>query len=328
MGGEKRATGLFRSKSPASRAGLVVATGLLLVVLGMAGLRYFGLAGPPLGGKDIARDILVGHIGGPLLGPLYAAAERGAATAGKPGLEPVQFAGGADIGYALLSGKLDAGFMETDKALALLQAAQGSGLKVAGAIEFPYGATLVVRKDLDLRLENLPGRTVAARDPHCVLLRQFEKDAVRHGVDFGKLKVVFLSFSDLLPALEAKIVDAALLKGSHALLAQNEGHRILYQNWDTAVGGDDCCPATLAQVEFLLVVRDLGQKRIADLVEQLAATAELAPDHIRQTVAKNSGYAKDALEQFPVSWFARLNKHLESQLGEGAWCERHDEHDH
>lgn len=297
---------------------------LFVVILTIAiAALYLGYGHDTDGFSRHATPLRIGHVGGPLLGPLYAVAD----IENAPRLELARFSSSSDIGYALLSGHLDAGFIETDKALALLEVATNAGLKVAGAIEFPYGATLVVRKDLSLRLSDLTGRTIAARDRHCALLHQFEQDMTRHGLDPVLLNLIFLPFADLVPALEAKVIDGALLKGAHALIAESQGHKVLYQNCETAPG-DDCCPATLAQAEFLLIVRAHGARNIAALVDSLEVAGELPPALIRQAIAANTGYPAQNLEHFPTPWFSRVSEELEKQLGEAAWCEKGDGHDH
>lgn len=112
------------------------------------------------GSEPSSPAIRIGYGDSPLLGPLYAADER---QAGRPhAWQTVPIGSGGDIGYSLISGTIDAGFVETNKAVKLLKAPGGETLKVAGAVQFPYGATLVIRKDLNIRLGGLAGRTIAA----------------------------------------------------------------------------------------------------------------------------------------------------------------------
>jgi ABC-type nitrate/sulfonate/bicarbonate transport system substrate-binding protein len=265
-------------------------------------------------GTGNGRPLKIGIDGSPLLGPLYAAARPRAET-GIPNWSLVRFGSDGDIGYALLAGKLDAGFVETNKGLKLLQAPGGNGLKVAGALQFPYGATLVLRKDLNLRLGDLAGRTIAAQEPDCKLLHQFRKDALRAGVKPGDVQVKFMPFDEMIPALEAKTVDAVLVKGSYALVAQNLGHKVLYQNWDIKAG-DDCCPAALAQTDYFLLVRETAVDSLKPLLRELVATGDLPPAQLRHAISRQIGYPLAALEQFPLATYAPVSGDLRKTLGE------------
>lgn len=257
-----------------------------------------------------ATPVKVGISLTPLLGPFYAA--QGA----KGAWNPQTFTTSGEIGYALLAGTIDAGFVETAKALNLLKAPDSAPLKVAGTIQFPYGATLVLRKGLHLRLPELAGRRVAVLDDHCVVKEQFEKDAVASGLNPKKLLYRTMPFADMLPALEAKAVDAIVVKGSYAVLAERAGHTILYQKWDMAVHGDDCCPPAIAQTEFFLLVREEAVSRITPLVNALKATADLPPSAVRQAVTSRLGYPPEALEQYPTPTFAPLSDDQVKLLGE------------
>jgi ABC-type nitrate/sulfonate/bicarbonate transport system substrate-binding protein len=256
----------------------------------------------------------IGHDGSPLLGPLYLAAPAAHGASAAP-WELVRFGSGGDLGYALLAGKIGAGFVETNKAVKLLQAPGGADLKVAGAIQFPYGATLVLRKDLSLRLTDLAGHSIAAQEPDCKLLHRFRQDVRKSGVNPDGLNVKYMPFDEMIPALEAKAVDAVLVKGAYAVLAQQLGHKILYQKWDIQAG-DDCCPAALAQTELLLVVRNREAAAYQPLVRQLAAASLRPPAELRQAVARQVGYPLEALQQFPLSGFTVITDELGKILGE------------
>jgi len=258
--------------------------------------------------------IRIGYGDSPLLGPLYTADER---QAGRPHTwEAVPIGSGGDIGYSLISGKIDAGFVETNKAVKLLKAPGGETLKVAGAVQFPYGATLVIRKDLNIRLGDLAGRTIAAQEPDCKLLHQFRKDAKRLGVNVDRIHVVFMSFDEMVPALEAGKVDAVLVKGSYAVLAEHLGHKVLYQNWDIKAG-DECCPAALAQSDFFLVVRAQAVEALKPVVQSLLAASALPPAELRQAVGKRLGYSQEDLERLPTANFVTVSDELRKELGEG-----------
>lgn len=257
-----------------------------------------------------ARQPRVGYSPNPLLGPLYAA--QAAAKA----WELTRFGTGGDIGYSLISGEIEAGFVETEKALKLIKAPGGEALKVAGAIQFPYGATLVVRKDLNVRLGDLAGKKIAALEADCILNHQFNKDAKRHGLDTRTLKFSYMPFADMLPALEAKAIDGALLKGAHAVLAELQGHKIIYQNWDIKAGADDCCPPSIAQTEYFLLVREQSAEKLKPLITALVAAGNLPPTQLRQAISTQLGYPAAALEQYPTAGFAVVSDAQRKLLGE------------
>ena len=252
----------------------------------------------------------IGYSPNPLLGPLYAAQAK------EKSWELTKFGTGGDIGYSLISGEVDAGFVETEKALQLIKAPGGDKLKVAGAIQFPYGATLVVRKDLQVRLADLSGKKIAALEADCILNHQFNKDAKRLGLDPKTLKFSYMPFADMLPALEAKAIDGALVKGAHAVLAELQGHKIIYQNWDTKAGADDCCPPSIAQTEYFLLVREQSVERVKPLIKALSAASELPPSQLRQIIGSQLGYPAAALEQYPTAGFAVVSEEQVKLLGE------------
>lgn len=271
---------------------------------------------PPAAQSASSRTIRLGYGNSPLLGPLYAAEEQ-AKAAGKTGAwELKHFGSGGDIGYSLIAGELDAGFIETEKVLQLLKVPGGEKLKIAGAIEFPYGATLVVRKELKVRLADLAGKHLAALEADCIINHQFNKDAKRHGLDPKKLRYSYMPFADMLPALEAKAIDGALVKGAYGVLAELAGHKILYQNWEIKAGSDECCPPSIAQTELFLVVRQEAAERIKPLIAALTAANSLPPIEIRRAVGKQLNYPTEALEQYPVSTFVTVSAELRKQLGE------------
>lgn len=284
--------------------------GIIILSIALIGCRS---------GNEVTNQtsvLLIGSDDSPLLGPLYAAYQKRPAEAKtKLSWELKHFKSGGDIGYALIAGKLDAGFVETTKALKLLKAPGGEKLKIAGAIQFPYGAALVIRKDLKLRMSDLPGRTITANEPDCTMMHQFRKDTQRHGVDAKQIKFRYMTFDEMIPALEAKTVDGVLLKGSYAVLAEHLGHKVLYQNWDIKAG-DDCCPASLAQTDYFLVVRDRDKTDITHLLKELEASNALPPAELRKAVHKQIGYPLEALEQFPLASFVAISGDLAKEIGE------------
>jgi ABC-type nitrate/sulfonate/bicarbonate transport system substrate-binding protein len=254
----------------------------------------------------------VGYDGSPLLGPLYRALE-GSPAAGAT-WKAVRLGSGGDVGYALLAGEVDVGFVAADRALRLLDTPGGADLAAAGAVTFPYGATLVIRKDRSLRLSDLPGRRVAALEAGCRLLHQFKADARRLGVDASRIRFAYMPFSDMTPALEAGAVEGAVLKGAYAVLAELAGHKVLYQNWELKPG-DECCHDALAQVEHLLVARRAVAGRLGPLVADLAGASERPPAELRRAVARETGYPLAALEGFPQASFTPVTDDLRRELG-------------
>ncbi len=87
-----------------------------------------------------ADRVRVGFVNGPLAGTLYVAEAQAARDGREPVFTGVPFNTSGDIGYALIAGEIDAGFIETAKATALLRSV--NGLRAVGAVTFPYGATM------------------------------------------------------------------------------------------------------------------------------------------------------------------------------------------
>lgn len=267
---------------------------------------------------DVSKPLRIGYVSGPMAAPLYAAAAKEKQKPAKT-FKLIPFKTTGDVGYGLLSGDLDGGLIEPDKAMSLFKEAKNKGLKAAGVIEFPYGASLVLRKDLKLRLDDLTGRTIAAEEPDCVLVKQFKNDAKRLGLNPDRMKFVFMPFEEMVPALEAGKIDGSVTKSSHALIAESLGHKILYQNWKISPGGDTCCPAFLAQVDYFLVVRPIGDVAIQGLVDIFTAANNEIPANVKELVSKETGVSLSILDQFPLPSFSPLTKDLRLYLKESAW---------
>jgi ABC-type nitrate/sulfonate/bicarbonate transport system substrate-binding protein len=280
---------------------------LFILLLPLAGCQD---RSPSQAGVSPVRPPRVGYSPNPLLGPLYAA------QAQEKSWELTKFATSGDIGYSLIAGEIDAGFVETEKALKLIKAPGGERLKVAGAIQFPYGATLVVRKDLKVRLSDMAGKRIAALEADCILNHQFNKDAARHGLDTKSLHYSYMPFADMLPALEAKAIDGALVKGAQAVLAELQGHKIIYQNWDIKAGADDCCPPSIAQTEYFLLVREKAVERLKPLISALVTASDLPPSRLRQAISTQLGFPVAALEQYPTASFGVVSEEQRKLLGE------------
>jgi len=310
--GQMIASRLIRRR-PAAVAGLLV-TVMVLAGCGRSDSEYSSRA-------SVTIPLRIACIGGPMAAPLYTAESQRRGAELRP-LELLEFKTSGDAGYALLWGQTDAALVEPMKAANLLQRGGSPSLKVVGTIQFPYGATLVLRKDLSLRLGDLAGRTIAAECEDCGLLHQFKTDARRLGLDPEQIRTVYIPFEDMIAALEAKTVDAILTKGSYGVIGESLGHKILYQNWDIAAGTDECCPAILAQTVYFLVVRSLDDDIISGLVRTLEATGETKPDDVREIVSKHTGISREQLTHFPLATFSVVTEELKSLLKDHAWSPR------
>ncbi|MFW0858819.1 MAG: ABC transporter substrate-binding protein [Dehalococcoidia bacterium] len=274
------------------------------------------VAGVPGSGDD--GVIRIGHTGTPHLAPLFVAVEQGIFEDNGLRVELKRFGSTSDAGYALLAGRVDVAFLEPSRSFRLLNEHDEAGVKIAGTVNFDFGATLVVREDLNIRLGDLEGMTVAAGSRHCILLSQFKHDAERHGIDAGEINFVYTAFETMLPALEAGQVDAILTRASYALLAQAEGHKILYQNWDV-VPGDACCPAYLAQVEYFMLVKDLEPRYVRGMDAALREASERPPEDSRNAIMKHTQFPLGLQQGFPVARYLVIGQELKQELGDWVW---------
>jgi ABC-type nitrate/sulfonate/bicarbonate transport system substrate-binding protein len=281
--------------------------------LAAAVLATLGLA---LGGCADSNTITVGHSGGPLLGALYLAAES--SEWDDEWFELAKFGTSADVAYALISEDLDAGFVAPASLVDLEKLPEFTELTAIGKISFPYGATIVVREGLSLRLSDLNGHKMAIAEPECELLTAVLHDAERLGLDLSGIELVVMPFDAMIPALEAGRIDAALLKGSYAAVAEREGHTILYQNWtldeQAAIeAGDTCCNLTLEQLELVLLARR-DSAATGRLPELLEAAQALGVDPLRQAAAQETGIPLATLEGLPMPTFELADDALIAEL--------------
>ncbi|MDR2825765.1 MAG: hypothetical protein LBV76_03090 [Deltaproteobacteria bacterium] len=257
-------------------------------------------------GQNEERKFQVGHNGGNLMGALYAASDfkdwpRTFSTQ--------QFGADADIAYALLNHDLDAGFIAIEKLKDFEKLAGFERLSAFGRISYPYGATLVLRKGLNKRLQELGGLKIAVSAPNCVLLKAFVKDAERLGADISGLKYEVIPFSAMLPALESGAVDGALIKGVYSVIALQQGHAILYQNWDVTPG-DECCPAIVDQ-SILVLLADKERRAEAEQLSALLFKAqEQGQAALRQAIAAKTTIPSTTLEAQPVAEFVTADDAL------------------
>jgi ABC-type nitrate/sulfonate/bicarbonate transport system substrate-binding protein len=257
-------------------------------------------------------SLRVGHGGGNLSAALYLASEE---QGWKGNFETLRFGSTSDVGYALLSGGLDAGFVDIEKVRSLKKLPNFGKLTALGRITFPYGATLVLRKGLNPRLRELGNIRIAVTSPECVLLKAFQKDAERLKADLSNVVYVYMPFDTMIPALEAKEADAAVIKGAFAVTALRQGHSILYQDWEVKPG-DECCPAIVDQAVQVLLARKEWAGKAEELVIRLLEAEEKGPEALRQAVARNTSIPLQMLEGQPVPEFNRADDSLVALLTE------------
>ncbi len=249
-----------------------------------------------INGRSTTGKFNIGVSGSPLLSPLYYAKTR-KDWDGKFNL--VSFDSSSDIGYALVSGKLQAAFMDPSRALLVKKFPGSRQIDVVGKITYPYGAALVVRKGLQLKIQDLPGHTVAASSESCKLYHAFKKDLAWLDVDQSKITFVFIPFDAMIPALESGKIDAVFTKSSYALIAQKLGHSIPYIQWDIAAG-DECCPAVIVQTEYLLLIRKDAGKDAERLVTLLLETQNVNQKDLIAATASATGIPVNVLESLPA----------------------------
>lgn len=267
------------------------------------------------------RTIRIGYDGSPMLSAIYLAKDHGILEQPGPGYELKKFGSTTDVGYALIARKLDAGFLDPENAVNLLKADNTQQIKIVGAITFPYGASLIVRKDLDIRLNDLEGKVVAAEEPGCALLKQFVHDARRYDVNTSNISFVYIGFDEMLPALEAKKIDAAVCGTGLALIAESEGHNTLYQNWEVAEE-DECCPAYLRNIEYFLLVRALDGNTVNELNGILEAQNNRTNDERVRAVKNNTGFPERLLHKYPATTFTpagALGDNTRTELEQWIW---------
>ncbi|MDR2178776.1 MAG: hypothetical protein LBP21_00580 [Synergistaceae bacterium] len=257
-------------------------------------------------------QLKIGHGGGNLVAALYLASEG---SDWVKNFDAIKFGSTSDTGYALLAGGLEAGFIEVEKVKSLQKLPGFENLTGVGRITFPYGATMVLRKGLNLRLRELNGITIAVSSPECVLLAAFKKDAERLKADISGVTWKVMPFDTMIPALEAKVADAAILKGASAVVALHAGHSILYQNWDVQPG-DECCPAIVDQAAQVLLVRREFREKAEVLVERLLTAETQGRDALRAAIARHTSIPPELLEGQPVAEFNRADDSLVALLTE------------
>ncbi|MCL2076491.1 MAG: hypothetical protein FWH15_08690 [Betaproteobacteria bacterium] len=279
---------------------------------------FFSLVLTACGEKD--TQVKIGHGGGYLSAALYAAH-------GNFPVNMQQFRSSSDAAYLLLLGQLDAVFVEAEKLGALSRLEGFDRLTVVGKVTYPYGATLVLRKGLNKRLHELDGLTIAVSAPQCKLLTAFTEDAERLGADISGVRYKYMAFDAMVPALESGEVDAAIIRGTYSVVALQEGHFILYQNWDVQPG-DECCPAIIDQAALALLAHRSKLDAIEPLLDALEKTRELSQDDLRRAVADNTVIPFEILQGQPVPEFSRADDELVEIFRQHSHDDDDHNHDH
>lgn len=137
------------------------------------------------------------------------------------------FQGFPEIKEALMSNRMQAGFMVAPMAIALR--AQGVPLKIV-YLGHRYGSAVVVRKDGGVRtFADLRGKTVAVpsrfSDERLIIFRAMEK----HGMDAREVRMVEMAPPDVAGALAAGAIDAFSMGEPYPSQAEMSGFgRILF----------------------------------------------------------------------------------------------------
>ena len=141
---------------------------------------------------------------------------------------PKMFQGFPEIKEALISNRVQAGFLVAPMAIALRS--QGVPIKVV-YLGHRYGSAVVVQKDGPVHsVADLRGRTIAIpsrfSDERLIMLRALEKN----GIAPSEVKMVEMSPADVAGALAAKAIDAFSMGEPFPSQAEMSGFgRVLFQ---------------------------------------------------------------------------------------------------
>jgi ABC-type nitrate/sulfonate/bicarbonate transport system substrate-binding protein len=249
----------------------------------------------------------IGYDASPLLAPFFYAVDKNNLT---NEIELQKLRSSSDIGYALLSKSISAGFVEPFRLSEMKHLKGFEDLQAVGGITFPYGVSVVVRKGLQIRLQDLKELVVAVSDQDTKLLGAFIHDVARFNITFNEDDFTVLSSDAILPALETGAIDAVVLKATHAILAQIEGHSILYQKWDVEPG-DECCPPIVDQLVYVLVVQKEWDK--TERLQQLLLEASNDDTkNIRKSLQNYVAVPASFLDDVPIAKYEILpNENVE-----------------
>jgi ABC-type nitrate/sulfonate/bicarbonate transport system substrate-binding protein len=250
--------------------------------------------------------VLVGHSGNPLLSFLYFAANDDDL---KKSFSLAKFNTPADIGYGLLSGSVDVGFIEPERIAGLQKLDGFEKLEVIGKVTFPYGASLIVKKGSTIRLNELRGKKIAILSEKNKLFFEFKADLERYEIDHNEINFIVLAPDAIIPALETGYIDGAVVKGSQAVIAQKAGHKILYQKWEMEPG-NECCPAIIDQLEFLLLTRKDIKDKALQLSVILSSATEADPSKLRKAISSALNIHEKLLVDLPLATYSVADNSL------------------
>lgn len=254
------------------------------------------------------NKVKVGHTGGPLLPTLYSAYNT---KEWKNGFESLKFGSSGDVGYALLSGEIDAGFVDPATVVYLQKNPGFQNLEAVGKVSFQYGSTVVVSKKLNSHFDKtLEGKRFAVNSENCVLYQTFKRDAESRGIDSSKFKTVITPFHMMVAALESDRVDVIVSRPAYAAVAAGLGHRAIYKNYDV-VAGDSCCPVTLEQLALVLLANKKSHDKVQNLVKLLLKTEDsVSRDNLRKSITDTTNIPEETLSKFPLAQFLEADQKL------------------
>ena len=252
------------------------------------------------------RKALIGHNGSPLLAFYYAS---GVNESDNKSFASLKFNSSADVGYALLSGSIHAGFIEPDKVLELRKLTGFDKLEILGKVTFPYGVTVITKKGSTFRLQEINSHSFATPSDNPRLLGEFRKAVSKYPVKIDKVNFIFLPNDAIIPALEAGKIEGAIIKGSQAVLAVKEGHNILFQKWDMQPG-NECCPPVIDQLEFILLARKNAATVNAQLTALLKRSTTLSPSILRRALSKTENVSDTLFADLPLASYEPADDQL------------------
>jgi len=228
-----------------------------------------------------------------------------------------------DVGMGLLGGGLDVGFLEVEQLVALARENFMDDLAVIGTINYPFGATVLLRDGLDLRLSEINGKRLGVASLNDQLLHTFLEDTARLEVEIDAMELAVLPYDAMVSALSEGAIDVALVPGHYSFVALSAGHSILYQNWDMEAG-DECCPAIVDQAALVVLARQEALADIEPFVQEMVASNELRPSQVREVIMNQVSLTTEVLQGIPVSSF----EPWDNALVDVFLNNRHLHHDH
>lgn len=234
-------------------------------------------------------------------------------------IELVRTAGGAAGLAAIVADEAD--LSSTNPVSAMLARSQGFPIKVvsnsfdARTEGDGFAEGVVVHADSDISgPEDLEGRTVAVNEigsQNDVFTRAWIRGA---GVDPMSVNMVALPFPELVPAIEDRRVDAAMVTGSHVAQLDAAGTGRMIGNPLTEVVGPVSIAAYMATEEFL----DSDGELVQSFVDGLSAAVEEVndPANREDVLAVMADYCEAPAPALEAVRFAGWNAHIDTeQLG-------------